>query len=125
MAVFESYNHLSLKMQGNKIANIMCYLCYYQSIYGMQTEMSNYLSFPTSSSLTENDDHWQENVKNPIGLHLDCLADKFICYFPENGSGNTLHKLVCNLFSVDVDSLPGVLQEEALNEKQKSNRAGG
>lgn len=70
-------------------------LCYYQSIYGMQTEMSNYLSFPTSSSLTKNDDHWQENAKNPIGLHLDCLADKFICYFPENCSGNIVHKLVC------------------------------
>lgn len=77
-----------------------------------------YLSFPTSSSRTENDDHWKENVKNTIGLHLDRFADKFICYFPENCFGNTVHKLVYNLFSADVDSLPDILQEEALNENR-------
>lgn len=54
-------------------------------------------------------------MKYNFAFQLNCLPVAFIHYFPNSFSGNSIHKLVCNLFSVDVDALPDILLEELLS----------
>uniref|UniRef100_K7G7R4 DUF4371 domain-containing protein n=1 Tax=Pelodiscus sinensis TaxID=13735 RepID=K7G7R4_PELSI len=126
-----SLNNLNLNLQGNNAANI---IAYYDAIKAFtekiqlwkrqtKAQTPNFLSFPTFSSLTENEGFQEvckEDVKNKIVFHLDCLADEFIRYFTDNVSGNPIHKLVHNPFNIDVDSLPEVFQEQALRIKYYS-----
>ncbi|CAM4668547.1 unnamed protein product [Lepidochelys olivacea] len=132
MDISESLNNLNLKLQGNNTENIIVHhgaiKVFAEKIklwkHRTQAQMPNFLSFPTFSSLAENEGFQElckENAKNKVVFHLDCLADEFICYFPDNFSGNPVHKLAHNPFSVDVDSLPEVLQEQALKMKYDSS----
>ncbi|KAG6937314.1 zinc finger BED-type containing 9 [Chelydra serpentina] len=130
--IFESLNNLNLKLQGNNAANI---IAQHNAIKAFtekiklwknqnQALMPNFSFFPTFSSLAENEgfqEFCKENAKNKIVFHLDCLADEFIRYFPDNFSGNPVHKLAHSPFNVDVDSLPEVLQEQALKMKYDSS----
>uniref|UniRef100_K7FE96 Uncharacterized protein n=1 Tax=Pelodiscus sinensis TaxID=13735 RepID=K7FE96_PELSI len=124
MHLWTSLNNLNLKLQGNNAANIIAHhnaiKVFMEKIqlwkHQTQAQMPNFLSFLTFSSLTE-----KEDVKNKTVFHLDCLAAEFIRYFPDNFSGNPINKLVRNPFNVDVDSLPEVLQEQALEIKYGSS----
>lgn len=53
-------------------------------------------------------------MKYNIAFQLNYLPVAFIHYFPNSFSGNTIHKLVCSLFSVDVNALPKILLDELL-----------
>ncbi|CAM4667024.1 unnamed protein product [Lepidochelys kempii] len=130
--IFECLNNLNLKLQGNNAANIIAHhdaiKVFMEKIKlwkrQTQAQMSSFSSFPTFSSLTENEGFQElckEDAKNKSVFHLDCLADKFIRYFPDNFSGNPFHKLAHNPFNVDVDSLPEVLQVQALRMKYDSS----
>uniref|UniRef100_K7EYD2 DUF4371 domain-containing protein n=1 Tax=Pelodiscus sinensis TaxID=13735 RepID=K7EYD2_PELSI len=132
MDIFESLNNLNLKLQGNNAVNI---IAHHNAIKAFtekmqlwkcrtQTQRPNFSFFPTFSSLAENEgfqEVYKEDVKNKIVFHLDYLTDEFIRYFPDNFSGNPIYKLVCNPFNIDVNSLPEVLQEQALEIKYDSN----
>uniref|UniRef100_K7GAS4 HAT C-terminal dimerisation domain-containing protein n=1 Tax=Pelodiscus sinensis TaxID=13735 RepID=K7GAS4_PELSI len=127
MDIFESLNNLSLKLQGNNTTNIIAHhdaiKAFTEKIQLWKHQTQAQMPNLTFSSLAENEDFQEvckEDVKNKIVFRLDCLADEFICYFPNNFSGNPIHKLR-NPFNVDVDSLPEVLQEQALKIKYDSS----
>ncbi|KAH1187327.1 hypothetical protein KIL84_020076, partial [Mauremys mutica] len=126
--IFESLNNLNLKLQENNKQHCKHYSAphCYKNIYRKKSSLGNverklrclifrlYQHFYHSLKLCK------EDAKNKIVFHLDCLADEFICYFPDNFSGNPVQKLARNLFKVDVDSLPEILQEKALKMKYNS-----
>uniref|UniRef100_K7GF68 HAT C-terminal dimerisation domain-containing protein n=1 Tax=Pelodiscus sinensis TaxID=13735 RepID=K7GF68_PELSI len=129
--IFKSLNSLNLKLQGNNAENIIAHHNAIKAFKKIQlwkcqaqAQMPNFSSFLTFSALAENEGFQElckEDAKNKIVFPLDCLADEFILYFPDNFSGNPVSKLAHNPFNVDVNSLPEVLQEQALKMKYNSS----
>jgi len=53
-------------------------------------------------------------LKNIVIKHFDSLTDESIRYFPDFLNENWQYTITSFLFSTNVDTLPGTLQEQAI-----------
>lgn len=61
----------------------------------------------------------ETNTKTEISKHLQHLTDEFKRYFP-NSRDENIYRLTMDPFHVDIDKLPELLQEQALEIKNDS-----
>lgn len=124
---FESLNSLNLKLQGNMKSNIMAHHDFIKAfveklqLWKRRVQAQNYSAFPKFSSMLEDKQETGSQEAVHIMSHLESVAAEFGRYFPENFSDDPIHKLIRNPFVTDVEQLPEILQEEALDVKNDSS----
>lgn len=123
--IFDLLNSLNLKLQGGD-ANIIYHrdaiTAFTEKLQLWKRKISagNYSCFPKLSEITEEEGFMEvfdeTNTKAEISKHLQHLTDEFKRYFP-NSCDDNIYRLTTDPFHVDIDKLPEILQEQALEIK--------
>lgn len=126
--IFELLNSLNLKLQGgdsNIIHHQDTITAFTEKLQLWKRKMlaGNYSSFPKLCSIIE-EARFKEvfdetDTKTEISNHLQSLSDEFKRYFP-NSCDNKIYRLATDPFHIDIDVLPEILQEQALEIKNNS-----
>ncbi|CAH2226763.1 jg14191, partial [Pararge aegeria aegeria] len=126
--VFDSMNSLNLKLQGgdsNIIYHRDAITAYIEKLQLWKRKIlaCNYSCFPKLFLIIE-EVRFKEvldetDTTNKISNHLQQLTDEFQRYFP-NSCDNNIYRLATDPFHVDIDALPDMFQEQALEIKNDS-----
>ncbi|XP_039764267.1 zinc finger BED domain-containing protein 5-like [Pararge aegeria] len=126
--VFDSMNSLNLKLQGgdsNIIYHRDAITAYIEKLQLWKRKIlaCNYSCFPKLFLIIE-EVRFKEvldetDTTNKISNHLQQLTEEFQRYFP-NSCDNNIYRLATDPLHVDIDALPDMFQEQALEIKNDS-----
>lgn len=92
-------------------------------LWSRKISARNYSCFPRLAVITDEEGFMEifdeTNTKTEISKHLQHLTDEFKRYFP-NSRDENIYRLTMDPFHVDIDKLPELLQEQALEIKNDS-----
>ncbi|CAK1592459.1 unnamed protein product [Parnassius mnemosyne] len=126
--MFDSLNSLNLKLQGgdSNIINHRDAITVFTEkllLWKRKILADNYSCFPKLYAITEDkcfmEFFCESDTKTEISNHLQHLSDEFKRYFP-NLCDDNIYRLATDPFHVDIDVLPELLQEQALEIKNDS-----
>ncbi|XP_060845847.1 SCAN domain-containing protein 3-like [Rhopalosiphum padi] len=126
---FETINNLNLKLQGRNINVIIANDTINSFLEKIQLwkrrvnkETPNFSSFRRLNELLSDEEEpfCPTGLKDIVIKHLDSLTDEFTRYFPNFSNKSWQYMLTSSPFSTNVDTLPDIIQEQAIELKNDS-----